>query len=100
MLELKSFLLAFVKSVIITICLGLFLLLILILLKLDNNIANLVCNGLNIPKDLTLTVMSGGFGYDIIFLLLFVESIIIGYIGLLLSKNEFINDLYYKIVYL
>lgn len=100
MLEFIDYLCLLTKSIIYTMFLFITIYIMMFFINVDINLANMVCNTMNIPKDLTLTVVSPGFANEFVLILLFFETIVVSYLGIMLSKNKFLNDLYYKIRYL
>ncbi|MDO5568566.1 MAG: hypothetical protein Q4G04_00435 [bacterium] len=76
-LSFKDLFIVFVKALFLTAVITLLFFLGFQLIRVNINISDFLCNWLNIPKELALTVMSPGFGIEINILLLFFETIII-----------------------
>ena len=94
-LTLKDFVRAIFKSFMIV------LIILFMVFLLDKNIsfANYLCKKMEIPRDLSLTVMSFGFANEVILLSSVFELGIILYIYFKIINNRQVMNLYYKLMY-
>ncbi len=81
-LNFNDYLICFIKSLLMSLLIPL----IFFLTKINYIIGNSLCNYLNIPKNLTLTVMSPGFFVEVILILFFIEIIFVFFVIYKLSK--------------
>lgn len=98
-LSFKDLFIVFVKALFLTALITLLFFLGFQLIRVNINISDFLCNWLNIPKDLALTVISPGFGIEINILLLFFEAIIITFCLSKLSNTKLFLYFYDIFVY-
>lgn len=99
-LDFEDYITIIFKSLLITLILTPLIIGSVYLIDMNINFSNIICSISGIPKDLALTVMSPGFGNEIIFLTTVFEFGIIFYVINKFTKTKLFNTVYEFIYYL
>lgn len=99
-LDFEDYIIITFKSLLLSLILAPFIIGLVYLIDMNINFSNIICNISGIPKDLALTVMSPGFGNEIIILTTTFEFCIIFYVINKFVKTKLFNTIYEFVCYL